>query len=469
MDFTNELPRERQPMRRCILFVLAVLSVVLGLPRAGAAQSGRLTQLPPPNACTMENGDGVLCRDAVGLFGAQEPGISPDGKSVYVAGYFGNTLAVFARNTSTGALTQLAEPNGCLARDGDGIECTDVVGLNGPSAVAVSPDGKHVYVGGLAGITVFARSTATGQLTQLAGADGCLVSLGGDAGCTTLVGPIAPTRMVVSPDGKHLYAASLNGDAVGVFARDRFTGALTQLPAPAGCLAENGDGIACTDATGLNGANGLVMSRNGKQVYVGSVESDAIAIFERDRTTGALTQLPAPFGCIADNGDGVTCTDAVALDGPGSLSMAKTGRQLYVASRGSNAITIFARNAATGQLTQLPAPNGCVQVGGDGVTCTPVSPMFNPTSIAVTENGRHAYVTAPSSHALVVFARDKKTGALTRLPAPDGCLRASGDGATCTGGLALTTAIAVAIPRNAKHVYVTSYGQSSIASFARQN
>jgi len=456
-------------MRRCILTVLAVLSVVLGQPQPGAAQSGRLTQLPPPSACTMEDGDEVLCRDAGGLLGAQEPGISPDGKSVYVAGYFGDTLAVFSRNTNTGALTQLEGPDGCLAHDGDGVTCTDVAGLNGPATAVVSPDGKHVYVGGAANIAVFARHSATGKLTQLAGAEGCLVTPGGELGCTPLVGPVGPTRLVVSADGKHVYSAARNGDAIGVFARDRFTGALTQLPAPAGCIAENGDGIACTDATGLDGANGMVLSRNGKQLYVASIEGDTLAIFERDRTTGALTQFPAPFGCISDNGDGVTCTDAVALDGPGSLSMAKTGRQLYVASRTSNAITIFSRNAATGQLTQLAAPNGCVQMGGDGVTCTPVSPMFNPTAIAVTENGRHAYVTSPNSHAVVVFARDKKTGALTRLPAPDGCISNFGDGVTCTGGLALHGAIALAIPRNGKHVYVTSYGQSSIASFARQN
>ena len=119
-------------MRR-ILTALAVLGVVLGLARPSAAQSGRLTQLPPPHACTLEDGDGVLCRDAVGIDGAHEPGISPDGKSVYVPAFFGDTLAIFSRNTTTGALTQLDGPNGCMARDGDGVTCTDVAGLNSPS------------------------------------------------------------------------------------------------------------------------------------------------------------------------------------------------------------------------------------------------------------------------------------------------------------------------------------------------
>ena len=120
--------------------------------------------------------------------------------------------------------------------------------------------------------------------------------------------------------------------AATMAAVDRYTGVLTQLPAPAGCIAEDGDGVTCTDAVGLDGADSLAISRNGKQVYVTGRDSDAVAVFERDRTTGALTQFPAPMGCIANDGDGVTCTDAVALDGPGSIAI--DGNHVYVATAG---------------------------------------------------------------------------------------------------------------------------------------
>lgn len=468
MNHVTDLYEERQPMRR-ILTGLAVLSVVLGHPGFGAAEPGELNQLPPPFACIQENGDDVLCKDAHGLDGAYEAAISPDGKNLYVTALFGDTLAIFSRHTTTGVLTQLADPDGCLAQSGDGVTCTDATGLNGPNSVAVSPDGKHVYVGSNSGIAVFARNPAGGQLAQLPGADGCLRVLGGGAtGCADIVGPIGPSHLTFTRDGKYLYAAAQSGDAVGVFARDRLTGVLTQLPAPAGCLAENGDGIECTDVVGLNGPDAIVLPRNGKQVYVASREGDTIAVFERDRTTGALTQFPAPAGCIAENGDGIECTDAVGLDGAASLAMSKTGRQLYVASAVGHSVAIFARNAATGVLTQLPAPSGCIAMNGDGVTCREAVSMFGATSIVATENGQHVYVAAPSSHAVVAFARDKKTGALTQLAAPNGCVSVTGDGSTCTNGLALNFAFKLVMPKNGAHLYVTSYGGDTIASFARE-
>src|SRR5262249_13415439 len=151
------------------------------------------------------------------------------------------------------------------------------------------------------GIAVFARDRSTGRLTQLETAG--------------IVGLSGPTSLVASPDGSSLYAAALNADAIAVFAVDKTTGALTQLPAPAGCIAESGDGMQCTDVMAIEGPRGMAVSRDGKQLYVTGSDGDTLAVFARDRTTGALSQLPAPAGCFAENGDGVTCTDAVGLDG----------------------------------------------------------------------------------------------------------------------------------------------------------
>ena len=43
-----------------------------------------------------------------GLFGAYDVGVSADGKSVYVTGWFDDALAVFDRDTDTGALTSVS-------------------------------------------------------------------------------------------------------------------------------------------------------------------------------------------------------------------------------------------------------------------------------------------------------------------------------------------------------------------------
>ena len=71
--------------------------------------------------------------------------VSPDGKSVYVASYGSDAVARLNRNTTTGAITQPAGSAGCVSETGAG-PCADGHGLYGPVGVAVSPDGKSVYV-----------------------------------------------------------------------------------------------------------------------------------------------------------------------------------------------------------------------------------------------------------------------------------------------------------------------------------
>lgn len=447
------------------------VSVLLGGASAGRAQVGRLTQLPRPDACTTATADGINCRAGVGIEGAADLEVSPDGLNVYVASYDSSSVAVFVRDFATGALTQLAGTAGCLADDGDGVTCADAESLFGASGVAVSPDGLHVYVASSVSgaLTTFARDPFTGALTQLPGADGCIAQDGGGGSpCADAIGPIAPSAVLLSPDGMNVYTAATNGDAVGVFARDPATGVVTQLPAPLGCIAESGDGVTCTDGIALESPRNLAISKNGKHVYVASGDSDAIAVFRRDLATGALTQVAAPGGCIAENGDGITCTDATGLDGANSVVVGRNGKHVYVASITSDAVTVFARDPMSGALTQLPAPDGCYRQNGDGVTCTGVEGLNAANGLVATRNGRHVYVASALSDAVTAFRRNKTTGALTQLAAPFGCYRQGGDGVTCKDGLALDGIRAVAVTRSGKNVYAASYAGGSVVSFLRE-
>ncbi|OQX29978.1 MAG: hypothetical protein B0D92_00900 [Spirochaeta sp. LUC14_002_19_P3] len=85
-----------------------------------------------------------------GLSGAKFVAVSQDGKNVYVAGANEDALAVFTRNTTTGALSYST-----VFKDGSG----GVDGLDGAESVAVSRDGKNVYVAGFAddALAVFNR------------------------------------------------------------------------------------------------------------------------------------------------------------------------------------------------------------------------------------------------------------------------------------------------------------------------
>lgn len=100
----------------------------------------------------------------------------------------------------------------------DGIE-----GLDGPQSVAVSPDGRHVYVASRDGsIATFERNAESGRLRQLA------VLWNGENGITDLDDP---SNVIVSGDGANVYATSETPAAVVAFARDPESGALAFLGA----------------------------------------------------------------------------------------------------------------------------------------------------------------------------------------------------------------------------------------------
>jgi DNA-binding beta-propeller fold protein YncE len=135
---------------------------------------------------------------------------------------------------------------GCVTALGGTQLCTPSSGISRPGGGAVSPDGRNVYVpsGTIVGgstetgsIAAFSRSTALGPdygaLTQLSGGDAC-VSFNADnangadlPGCTVIAnnGPAGQIyEVVVSPDGKHVYATSRAGKAVIWFTRSTTEG-----------------------------------------------------------------------------------------------------------------------------------------------------------------------------------------------------------------------------------------------------
>lgn len=81
--------------------------------------------------------------------------------------------------------------------------------LDEPGVIAISPDGKSVYVanGRTEALSVFARDPATGALTQVPGAAGCLSTV--QSGITAACGhaPLGRIlqRLQVTADGKFLY------------------------------------------------------------------------------------------------------------------------------------------------------------------------------------------------------------------------------------------------------------------------
>jgi len=246
-----------------------------------AGPVGSLGQLAGQDGCVSEDGTAGECVVGKALLSGLDLAASPDGKFVYVASFAG-AIAVFSRDKKTGVLTQLTGTDGCVSRDGSGGACVDGRGLNGARSLAMSRDGKYLYAAAelVNAVAVFSRDKKTGILTQLTGTNGCIHETGAD-GCADGKALIGPRGIAISKDGKTVYVASVSSHAVAVFARDKSTGVLTQLAGTNGCVSEDGTSGDCIDGTGLTGAGSVVVSNDGKNVYVASGSSSAVASFSR--------------------------------------------------------------------------------------------------------------------------------------------------------------------------------------------
>lgn len=439
-----------------------LIAALLALPGAARAQQGALTQRTGAEGCISEGGSDS-CTDGDLLFGAFSVAVTNDGRNAYVALADGRGVAALGRDRRTGALTQLPSPTGCTTQTGTGGLCASGRGLHAPISVAVSPDGKNVYVVSqqrdpvtLSAIALFARDASTGALTQLPGPQGCISGdLPGE--CTPGIGLGSATSVAVSRDGRSVYVASMS-DAVAVFTRDGETGALTQLPEPLGCVSQSGSGGHCTQGKALDGARSVVVSKDDRFVYVGSEQSRAVAVFSRDRRTGALTQLPGEAGCISENGSVELCTDAVGLGGPVSVAISPNGRNVYVASSVSHELAVLGRDRTTGTLRAIQ----CIENDGS-VVCASAVALRQPFSVAVSRDGNRVYVAARDSDAIAVFANDRKTGSLSQLPMQAGCISDDGSEGLCSDGRALRDPRSVTVSRDGRHLYAATQGSAAVA------
>jgi DNA-binding beta-propeller fold protein YncE len=376
-----------------------------------AANSFGLTQLSDPNDCISQAGGS--CVKGTNITAVRGLGISPDGSHVYAGSFMdgsgnGSGVNAFARNAATGALTQLSGKLGCIADNG-GTTCTDGHALLNVFGVAISPDGKQVYAaaGGSGAVAVLDRDTSTGALTQDTGTAGCVSTTG--TGCVKWDALNYTTGVAVSPDGKHVYVTSNLGDLVAAFSRDATTGHLTQV----GCVSETGTTGKCTDGVGLKYTTGVVVTPDGSFVYVSSgnrvidpvvTGSSAVSVFSRDPTTGALTRLAGTAGCWSKDGTGGACTTFAPLNGASLAAVSPDGQNLYVPANSSSAVSVFHLDPATGALSQIADTRRCRSANGSGGVCGTGVGLTGAARVVVSPDGLDVYV-GTDAFAIAAFSR----------------------------------------------------------------
>ena len=346
-----------------------------------------------------------------GLAGVLSVVVSSDGQNVYAAGPSDDAVAVFHRDAATGALTLME-----IQKDGvDGVD-----GLAYASALALSPDGAHLYVTGSRddAVAVFRRDAATGTLSFVE------AQKNGVAGVEGLTFARA---VALSPDGVHVYVAGQADSSVAVFRRNAMTGWLSFVEVQR-------QGVGGVD--GIAGPLALTLSPDGAQLYVASGDQSAVTIFTRNATTGGLTLAGVEKEGAIDLG----------LSGIHSVAVSPDGAYVYATGQADDAVAIFRRNKRTGALTFTDI----VAEGIDGV-----DGLYGALWVTLSPDGAQTYVASTHDNALAVFERDKQTGALTFVEKQEG-----GPNHPC-----LAFARGAAVSPDGKSVYVAGASSNGVAVF----
>jgi 6-phosphogluconolactonase (cycloisomerase 2 family) len=318
----------------------------------------------------------------------------------------------------TGSITQFPGKTGCVNRDGLS-GCTQGKAVGELSVVAVSPDGTNVYAAGGTGsrgaLTIFTRNPVTGSVTQLRGRAGCVLR-GQTTGCTRGPGMETPAAVAISPDGTLVVIAANNGQAIGLYRRAaggalRAVGRVSNIAVPSG-LAFRADGKLLLVASGRGllafRLSGATLIRSAGPIPCDEFVACTAVAFSPDGlfayavagggAHGSITTyIVSPAGELVKT----TPTATHALDQPRGIDVSPDGQNLYVAASVSSGLAIFTRDPTTGLIAQT----GCVTVTGSQGACAKTAGLEGAGSVAVSNDGKNAYVASTVSDRVVAFTR----------------------------------------------------------------
>lgn len=273
---------------------------------------------------------------------------SPDGKNVYAGGPY--TIAAFSRAVD-GTVATLQVLNNYH----DGV--TDIEHV---IDLAVSPDGRHLYAVSIVNraLLIFSRDTLLGEIS--------LNEILYDSVLSSQYGPFpaieARYRLLIAPDGAHLYWLYHDADVLAVFERDQITGHLKKIQ-----ILKSGD----PELGQFQVPSSIVISADGKYVFSGGDREPILMLLTRDTQTGRLNFLKSYDITLwlAQNERWFTSNIAVSPN----------DETVYLTSRLTDKMLVLEWERNTDELkpiqaidrrlldTILPSPlNDYVYVGGNG-------------------------------------------------------------------------------------------------------
>jgi hypothetical protein len=356
--------------------------------------------------CISSNGSGGACADIPGGGEVLKEGtaiaVSPNGAGVYAGALKvtaeGNADGVLSRfATLPGGLLQWA---GCIADDTGGGECVKAQEdptspLDFPSEIAVSANGKSVFVASVGGaVSHLFANPLTGEFSY----DGCVSSPedAQDPDCAhtatdTLSGQIG---LAVSPLGQ-VYV--LTQDETLAHLRTDPDGRLSYE----GCVGEgkvSGCSPASSSSTALHEGNVMTVAPSGS-IYVVS-KGGLISRFPTD-SEGRIGSADCGSGT---NTNCSTGAPAEALKHTDGIAASSDGKSLYVTS--TTSLLTFAIAANGGLVFQQCLSNkgiaGCSPIPGAGIS--------DVAGVAVSPDGSSVYIVGRSPAYLARFSRGATGG-----------------------------------------------------------
>ncbi len=264
-----------------------------------------------------------------------------------------------------------------------------------------------------------------------------------------------PARVVVSPDGKNVYVTNRSEGTVSQYARNLTTGALIALSTP-------------TVASGAK-PEGIAVTPNGEYVYVANLGSNSVSEYSRNATTGALAPLAT--------------ASAPAESEPIGVAVSPNGENVYVAESESEEVSEYKIDAETGELTPLATGTLGAEANAHGVA---VSPDGNSVYVSNYGSGTVSMYSVGSEGALSSVGTVKAgTNPHDLVVSPDGTSVYVADNASAgavqvfsrnltSGALTFIASVpagkyseCVAVSPDGEDVYVTNEISGTVSQYAR--